>query len=126
MTRRGWPLSGIALVVALALIGHDSAMAGQAHGRHGAAPPAAEDAAPHGVTEPGMSSASHEDSSDQSGDCGVLQPALPSVAAGGMASPAAIPILDFVDRSTTVSQSAWLEPRWPPGTRRAFFQVYRM
>jgi hypothetical protein len=54
------------------------------------------------------------------------QPALPSAGDAGPAASAAIASPDLVDRLLTDVQPVWREPTWPPGTRRAYFQVYRI
>jgi hypothetical protein len=39
--------------------------------------------------------------------------------------PSALADSDFL-RATLRVSAGWLEPSWPPGTRRAFLQVYRI
>jgi hypothetical protein len=123
----GWQLSGIALVVALALLGHDSAMAGEAHEGRAFAPVSVVHRAPaHTESASPVGAGHHDRPSDGASDCGSLQPALPRAGAAGLALPPPDPIAVLDPALTGSVERVWSEPTWPPGTRRAQIQVYRM
>ena len=127
-TRRRWLLLGLLLVAAF--LGHDLLMAAEA-----TAKPAHADAAHHAHGSPGPGAAIatlqlHGTPSDHPATCRVGQTAAPrSGDAFGKVDP------DLASAPTTVAIIApdthagtfrWEEPRWPPGTLRALFQVYRI
>jgi hypothetical protein len=116
-------LAGILLV--LALLGHDTFMASAAHAEpaaheheHAHQPAAAVVAIPDAGHQPGHPTA-----------CGVGGTAIPTSAhlidLSGLAETAKV---TSVDLNLTVP--LWIggadEPFWPPGTRRALLQVYRI
>lgn len=123
---RHWPLLGLLLVVSF--LGHDLLMAASA-----AAEPTA---AHHSSTLPahGKSAAAQQRDgtpSNHPANCRIGQSAVPrSDDALGHGNPDLVAALGRVASipAPGAHAGAFLreEPRWPPGTRRALFQVYRL
>jgi len=127
---RQWPLIGLLLVVSF--LGHDLLMTGEV-----AAAPRSETGAahhrpgPHAHQDGAHAPPTHEPTPAHPAICGVGQSAVPR---GG-------DVFDQTDGELTTAPSVlhhagtadshtgavlWEEPRWPPGTLRALFQVYRI
>jgi hypothetical protein len=114
MRRPGWSL--LALLLVALFLGHDSVMAAEAMAmpRHDGM------VTPQGSPAPGHPA-----------NCGVSQPALPRSGAHAAAATSdctallSVPILRLPADEARAAD-VWEEPRWPPGTRRALCQVYRL
>jgi hypothetical protein len=119
----------LALLLVVSFLGHDLLMAAEAvaatpaGGAHHAAAPAksgATRAAPR-----------HGDTPEHPENCRIGQSAI---ARSGDAFPhvdqnvasADASVCAVAALSSHASIQLWSEPRWPPGTRRAFLQVYRV
>jgi hypothetical protein len=126
--RRPWPLLGLLLVVAF--LGHDVLMAAEATAER-----------PHAVAHYDHGAPAHTGATaalpfhgpppEHPTNCRVGQSA---VARSGDALRTAnldtVPVPGTVAIIATLAAhggaSVWQEPRWPPGTLRALFQVYRI
>jgi hypothetical protein len=119
------------LLIVLALLGHDLLMA--AHAPVAAMAPATDALHQHGPAQPMVSvmtalSHGHRESPHLS-VCGTGGTALfPTIDQLGTPdlNPAAAICPSQVPSSAHVRIQLWEEPRWPPGTRRALLQVYRI
>jgi hypothetical protein len=125
----------IALIFAFALLGHDALMATDAH--------AVEVTSSHHVehtrtgahvvanhhVDAGATEPAPEPSHDQSGPCEVARaldrPEAPNTEPSTLAA-ASGPVEAFTSLIALSNRPWWAEPTAPPGTRRAFFQVYRI
>ena len=119
------------LLFVLALIGHDLLMASPAP--VAAMAPATTVLHAHGPTQPMvdmMTALSHgHQESPHPTACGIGGTALfPPVDQLGTPdlNPAAAIAPSQLPTSAQVRTLLWEEPRWPPGTRRALLQVYRI
>ena len=119
------------LLIVLALLGHDLLMA--SHAPVAAVAPAMDVLHQHGPAQPmvDMSAAlSHgQPESPHPSVCGtggtaLLQPVdqlgVPDLSTAAAIAPSQFPT------SSHARTLLWEEPRWPPGTRRALLQVYRI
>jgi anti-sigma factor RsiW len=124
-----------AFLIALALFGHDLAMAGAAHaavapdstdsGHHAAHADA--HTGHHGVSERAPSPAQTPADSDHSNDCGISRPIVPIPHNDPNLHPAAAAFDSLVlPTLPTLIMSTWSEPSAPPGVRRALAQVWRI
>jgi hypothetical protein len=119
------------LLIVLALLGHDLLMASPAP--VGAMVPATDGLHQHGPAQPMVDmttalSHGHRESPHPS-VCGTGGTALfPPVDQLGTPdlNPAAVLTPGQFPTSAHVRTLLWEEPRWPPGTRRALLQVYRI
>ena len=120
----------VALVLVLAFLGHDAAMAGDAHA---AQTPDQHTTGPHRVDRYGAARLSlpHDQTPSRHdiAACAVGQRAAPR-AAGDDVHPsrdALAPVIVSSDaRRPPDVALRWAEPTAPPGQRRALFQVYRI
>ncbi len=130
MKIRTWPLLGLVLVASF--LGHDLLMAAEAV----AAPLLEGDTSRHGYGLHALSGDApalqiHGSPSEHPENCRIGQPA---VLRGGDAFEREHQDLvapsDLVGAIVVISVHdeafLWEEPHWPPGTLRAFFQVYRI
>jgi len=60
--------------------------------------------------------------------CGVARPAASPNGAPDLAGPVAdgLPSLTLAVPRASLNEGGWVEATWPPGTRRALLQVYRI
>jgi hypothetical protein len=126
MRKQPWPILGLLLVAAF--LGHDVLMAAEASA-------ATTTGAAHHA--PGSPAHGDEVSSPQDGgtsehpeNCRIGQAAVQRSGdehghadSGVVSVPGIVGILAAVTHETFV---AWVQPSWPPGTRRALLQVYRI
>jgi hypothetical protein len=130
MKVRQWPLLGLLLVVSF--LGHDLLMteevmaaprpeAGSAHHRSGAHASLSDTHAPQ----------THEPTPEHPDNCHIGQLAIPRLDDGfdqanhELAAAHSL-VKDATIASPRVGAALWEEPRWPPGTLRALFQIYRI
>jgi hypothetical protein len=119
------------LLIVLALLGHDLLMA--SHAPVAAMAPATVGLHAHSATQPMvdiMTALSHGHSeSPHPSVCGAggtaLFPAIYQLGTPDLNPAAAISPSQF-PTSALARTLLWQEPRWPPGTRRALLQVYRI
>jgi hypothetical protein len=119
------------LLVVLALLGHDLLMA--SHVPVAATAPATDVLHQHGPAQPMvdmMTALSHgHRESPHPSVCGTggtaLFPQVDQLGTPDLNPAAAIAASQF-PTSAHVTTLLWEEPRWPPGTRRALLQVYRI
>lgn len=122
----------LSLLLVVLFLGHDVFMATEAV----ATPSAIASAVPHGSAvhaAAGDSLAPHSQhpESEHPTDCGVGQTALPRSAHDleqrvlGQAV-VDLPPSSHAPAAVRTHGAVWQEPHWPPGTRRALFQVYRI
>lgn len=117
------------LALLLALFGHDALMASLAF----AAPSPLSAMATHAggghVTTFGQGERADRQAPEHRSDCGTTGAAAPI--SGNQPEVAALATaggigVESLAASALDSGSFWSEPLWPPGTRRAFLQVYRI
>jgi hypothetical protein len=130
MKVRQWPLLGVLLVVSF--LGHDLLMAGKvlavpiretgsAHHRSGAHAPWSDSHPPQ----------TREPTPEHPANCHIGQLAVPRSddpfdhAEQELATAASV-VDDAAIAAPHTGATLWEEPRWPPGTLRALFQVYRI
>jgi hypothetical protein len=119
------------LLIVLALLGHDLLMA--SHAPVAAMAPATDVLHQHGPAQPMvdmMTALSHgHRESPHPSVCGTggtaLFPQVDQLGTPDLNPAAAIAASQF-PTSAHVTTLLWEEPRWPPGTRRALLQVYRI
>ena len=124
--QRIWWLSGLALI--LALFGHDALMAAVAS-------PASmthqviEVHAGVSIDHPAAGDADSQRLPEHPSDCGSTGAAVPCLGneqdTASLAMPAALTARDAIAVGVSPNHE-WSEPFWPPGTRRALLQVYRI
>lgn len=122
----------LSLLLVVLFLGHDVLMAAEAV----AAPSEVASAVPHGSAAhaaAGDSPATHSQhpESEHPTDCGVGQSALPRSVNDldqRVLDEAVVAFLlsPHASAAERAHCAAWEEPHWPPGTLRAFFQVYRI
>ena len=130
MKVRQWSLLGILLVVTF--LGHDLLMAGKAQ----AAPRPQAGSAHHGSGAHAPQAdtharQTHEPMPEHPTNCHIGQSAAPrSDDAFDQADQELAAAHSFVNDAAVANPhteaAMWEEPRWPPGTLRALFQVYRI
>jgi hypothetical protein len=130
MKVRQWSLLGLLLVASF--LGHDLLMAGEvlaaprpdagtAHHRSGAHAPRSDTHAPQ----------THEPTPEHPDNCHIGQSAVPrnddafEQADQELAATHRL-VHDAAAAHPHTGAALWEEPRWPPGTFRALFQVYRI
>ena len=126
---RIWWLGGLALF--LALFGHDALMASAPYPDPVSRPANAAQAAVADDHAAG-SEVGHPENQrlpEHPSDCGTTGVAVPCLGnqqdMDGLAAPqAATPAV--VNAEVLLPNPLWTEPFWPPGTRRALLQVYRI
>jgi hypothetical protein len=130
MKVRQWPLLGLLLVVSF--LGHDLLMAGEvvaalrpevgpAHHRSGAQAALGDTHAPQ----------THEPTPEHPDNCHIGQLAVPRLDDAFDQANQEIAAAHSLVKDATIARprtgaALWEEPRWPPGTFRALFQVYRI
>jgi hypothetical protein len=130
MKVRQWSLLGLLLVVSF--LGHDLLMAVEAH----AAPRPGAGFAHHrsGAYAPRSdihARQTHEPTPEHPNNCSIGQSAVPrsddafDQADQGVAAARSL-VYDAAAANPHTGTALWEEPRWPPGTLRALFQVYRI
>ena len=125
---RMWWLGG--LVVVLGLLAHDGLMASVAR----AAPEVQVAATAHGREPAHPASGLDDRSPDDPGtghpsECGTAGTAVSTQAnepEGSDVAMSAIFVADVFSAFDPPFGDGWSEPSWPPGTRRALLQVYRI
>jgi hypothetical protein len=130
MKVRPWPLLGLLLVASF--LGHDLLMAGEVLAapvrEAGAARHGSGAHAPRGDTHAPQT---HESAPEHPANCHIGQLAVPRSddafdhAEQKLATAASV-VDDAAIAAPHTGAALWEEPRWPPGTLRALFQVYRI
>jgi hypothetical protein len=128
MSRYPWPCIGV-LLVAL-ILGHDGLMAAAAVAAPRHAREAQEHARPRTIERLTLSLNDSGPASDHSETCRIGLSAVPRTTNDDVGADrertaiAALMVPGLHSKSDVAFSRA--EPRWPPGTLRAFFQVYRL
>jgi hypothetical protein len=125
---RMWWLGG--LVVVLGLLAHDGLMATVAH----ATPLVQVATMAHGGAAAHQASGLEDRTPDEPApghpsECGTAGTAVPTQANEPDGSDVAMSAIFAADNSSASEPmfgDGWSEPSWPPGTRRALLQVYRI
>jgi hypothetical protein len=126
---RIWWLSGLVLV--LAFLAHDVIMASVAH----AAPvvpattAALEQGSPHVAAHGENHLADRHPAPEHPRGCGTTATAVARSGGQPDASDLGAPAILTADELAALASAGdhwWTEPHWPPGKRRALFQVYRV
>lgn len=118
------------LLLALALLGHDLLMATLAVAAPMPIPAVgAHLALDHAGDRAPVANQAHDATPAHPGPCGTAAEAIAAVDAPRDDAAVAVPIRpDDGENRTTTPEGAdhWLEPLWPPGTLRAWLQIYRI
>ena len=117
------------LLIALALFGHDFLMAAATRAAPEAAAMAHEHGVPDRVAKAGDGMTDREPGPGHPTLCDTTGQAIPTSSLQFDAPDVWIPVVSF-GRDNLASPPTvawcWAEPLWPPGTRRALLQVYRV